>query len=111
MHFLAVWDGCPVCWPIDKLGTFEGTYYANDVTCPECLSMIKKRMAHSETIEEVPEYEISMLGVVSAKKSGIVLKPRVTERGSVQVKLYDRKTHTHISRSINGLLFNTFEKE
>lgn len=110
MHFLTAWDGCPVCWPVDKLGTFEGTYYANDVTCPECLAMIRK-MACSETIEEIPQYAISLLGVVVAKKSGIVLKPRVTERGSVQVKLYDRKTHTHISRSINGLLFDTFEKE
>ena len=111
MHFLAVWDGRPACWPVDKLGPFEGTYYANDVTCHECLAMIQKRMAYSETIEEVPEYEISMIGVVVSKNSGIVLKPRVTERGSVQVKLYDRTTHKHLSRSINMLLFNTFEKE
>ena len=111
MHFLAVWDGCPVCWPVDKLGPFEGTYYAEDVTCVNCRYMVQKGLAHPETIKEVPQYAISLLGVVVAKKSGVVLKPRVTERGSVQVKLYDRKTHTHISRSINGLLFDTFEKE
>lgn len=35
-------DGYPLCWPMDQEGEFEGTFKDDEVTCLECLKLMKE---------------------------------------------------------------------
>jgi hypothetical protein len=35
-------DGYPLCWPLDKNGTFEGSWDEKDVTCKDCIQYMKE---------------------------------------------------------------------
>jgi hypothetical protein len=35
-------DGYPLCWPMDKMGTFEASFNDTDVTCKECLMYLEE---------------------------------------------------------------------
>lgn len=38
-HYL---DGYPLCWPMDKMGTFEASFDERDVTCKECIAILQE---------------------------------------------------------------------
>lgn len=35
-------DGYPICWPIDKMGLFEGSFDEGEVTCLDCITYMKE---------------------------------------------------------------------
>lgn len=35
-------DGWPLCWSMDKMGTFEGSFNEAETTCTDCIEILKE---------------------------------------------------------------------
>lgn len=35
-------DGYPLCWPMDKDGSFEGSFQEEEVTCEKCKEFLSE---------------------------------------------------------------------
>lgn len=40
IHLKHFKDGYPLCWPMDKDGSFEGSFDEKEVDCSECLKIL-----------------------------------------------------------------------
>lgn len=47
LHLRHSVDGYPLCWPMDRDGSFKGTFDDAAVTCPDCRRLIAEDMAAS----------------------------------------------------------------
>lgn len=42
VHLRHAIDGYPLCWPMSRAGRFDGSLQDEDVTCPECLAILRE---------------------------------------------------------------------
>ena len=102
VHFKHPVDGYAYCWP----GTSKNAQLTSDeaeVTCKACILESAWR-----PVPGFPNYEINRNGNVRNFWTGYILKVRVSERGSIQVKLYDAPNKLYVSRSVRRLLKDAF---
>lgn len=102
VHFKHPVDGYAYCWPAtgkNPLLSSEET----EVTCKACL-----RESIWRPVPGFPNYEINCNGYVRNFWTGYILKIQVSERGSIQVKLYDAPNKICVSRSVRRLLKDAF---
>lgn len=102
VHFKHPVDGYAYCWPgtgKNPLLTSEET----EVTCKACL-----RESAWRPVPGFPNYEINRSGNVRNFWTGHILKVQISERGSIQVKLYDTHKKFCMSRSVRAIIKDVF---
>lgn len=95
-------DGYAYCWPATSKNS-QLTSEETEVTCKECL-----RESVWRPVPGFPNYEINRNGNVRNFWTGHILKIQVSERGSIQVKLYDAPNKLYVSRSVRRILKDAF---
>ena len=102
VHFKHPVDGYAYCWPATSKNA-QLTSDESEVTCKACILESAWR-----PVPGFPNYEINRNGNVRNFWTGYILKVRVSERGSIQVKLYDAPNKLFVSRSVRRLLKDAF---
>ena len=102
VHFKHPVDGYAYCWPATGKNS-QLTSDESEVTCKACL-----RESAWRPVPGFPNYEINRNGNVRNFWTGHILKIQVSERGSIQVKLYDAPNKICVSRSVRRLLKDAF---
>ena len=95
-------DGYAYCWPATGKNS-QLTSEETEVTCKTCL-----RESVWRPVPGFPNYEINRNGNVRNFWTGHILKIQVSERGSIQVKLYDAPNKLCVSRAVRRLLKDAF---
>ena len=106
VHFKHPVDGYAYCWPGTGENAHKNAQLTSDeyeVTCKACL-----RESAWRPVPGFPNYEINRNGNVRNFWTGHILKIQVSERGSIQVKLYDAPNKICVSRSVRRLLKDAF---
>ena len=47
VHMLDCKDGYPICWPVAEVDYFVGSYNDHQITCPECLEIMREEAPHA----------------------------------------------------------------